>query len=94
MKYCDDEKTRKAMYLKFSNRAPANDKVLTELLSERKKLALLLGYHSYAEYALNDDRMARDAETVWHFEGSLTNKVRQKAIKNHFHAGRPPGQSA
>ncbi|MEP7171837.1 MAG: M3 family metallopeptidase, partial [Bacteroidota bacterium] len=82
MKYCDDEGARKAMYLKFSNRAPVNEKVLTQLLEERKKLATLLGYNSYAEYALGDNRMAHDVETVWHFEGSLSGKVRQKATKD------------
>jgi oligopeptidase A len=83
MKYCEDENARKALFLKFTNRAPANDKILSELLEERKKLALLLGYNSYAEYGLGDNRMAHDAETVWHFEASLTGKVRQKATKDY-----------
>ncbi|HKR06125.1 MAG TPA: M3 family metallopeptidase [Bacteroidia bacterium] len=82
MKYCDDENARKKLYLKFTNRAPVNEKVLSQLLEERKKLATLLGYNSYAEYGLSDDRMAHDAETVWHFEASLTGKVRQKATKD------------
>ncbi|MEO5570337.1 MAG: M3 family metallopeptidase [Bacteroidia bacterium] len=83
MKYCQDDDARKAMYLKFSNRAPANENVLTELLEERKKLAVLLGYNSYAEYGMGDNRMAHDAETVWHFEGNLTGKVRHKATKDY-----------
>jgi thimet oligopeptidase len=48
MKYCESSEARKKMYLKFSNRAPSNDKVLNQLLDERKKLATLLGYNSYA----------------------------------------------
>jgi len=83
MKYCGDENARKKLYLKFTNRAPSNEKVLNELLEERKKLAALLGYNSYAEYGMGDNRMAHDVETVWHFEASLTNKLRQKATKDY-----------
>lgn len=83
MKYCQDDATRKALYLKFNNRAPKNENVLNELLQERKNIASLLGYNSYAEYAMSDNRMAHDAETVWVFESSLTNKIRPKGLKDY-----------
>lgn len=67
--------TRKAIYLKYNDRAyPANITVLDSLLYYRQKLALQLGFKTYAEYALVQ-KMAAKPATVWHFLDDLRDKL-------------------
>ena len=79
MKYSESDTARKKLYIKFKNRASeANLPILKELLGERKKLANMLGFKTYADWGI-DDKMAKKAETVWEFENSLAGRVKLKA---------------
>ncbi|WP_026462036.1 M3 family metallopeptidase [Adhaeribacter aquaticus] len=78
MKYADSDAARKALFIKYNNRA--SDKNLTllkQLLIERQKKANLLGYPTYAAY-LTASRMVKTPTTVWDFENKLIEQVKQK----------------
>lgn len=79
MKYSQNEGRRKELWLKYNNRAfPGNLEILDQILLKRKELADLLGYQSFAHYAL-EDRMAKTPATVWQFEKELSETIRPKA---------------
>ena len=79
MKYARSGRARKALSKKFKNiAADKNLPVLLQLLKKRKQLAHLLGYETYAAYKL-ENRMAKDPATVWDFEQTLREKVKNKA---------------
>ncbi len=79
MKYSQNDAARKDLWLKYNNRAfPDNLSLLDEILLKRQELAALLGYPTYADYAL-EDRMAGSPEAVWKFEDDLAETVREKA---------------
>ena len=83
MKFAKSEKARKELYIKYTNRAAdKNLEVLKDVLIERKKMAALLGYDSYARYRVGD-RMAKSPEAVWKFENNLAEKVKAKARKDY-----------
>jgi len=78
MKYSKSESARKALFMKYQNRAaPENLKVLQQLLEKRREMSNLLGYDSYSAYILAD-RMAQDPATVWEFEENLKDDLREK----------------
>jgi thimet oligopeptidase len=55
MTYADDAELRRRLLLEFTRRAyPENEAVLARLLALRQEFATLLGYPSYAAYALED----------------------------------------
>lgn len=79
MSNASTEATRKAFYMKFYNRAAdKNMAILDALLKKRDELAKIMGYQTYAAYALAP-RMAGNPETVWHFLDDLVDRSRQKA---------------
>lgn len=79
MKYSRSESARKKLYIKFKNRASdVNLPILKNLLKERKELAAMLGFKTYAAWEI-DDKMAKKADTVWGFENTLAGKVKSKA---------------
>ncbi|MDH4090491.1 MAG: Zn-dependent oligopeptidase [Cyclobacteriaceae bacterium] len=79
MKFAKSDKARQALYMKYYNRAAdKNTKTLQRLLQKRKEMATLLGYSSYAAWRVAD-RMAKDTETVWNFEHTLSSSVKAKA---------------
>jgi len=83
MKYSHSEEARKALYIKFNNRAAdQNLEVLRRLLQRRKDMAELLGYGSYAAWQL-EDRMAKAPATVWEFEYELLESVKPKADQDY-----------
>lgn len=68
---CEVVKTRKDIYRLFMRRAyPENEKVLERILVLGDELAHILGYASYAHYAL-DDQMAKTPERVQQFLSRL-----------------------
>ncbi len=74
-KYALAESTRKQMNIHYKNRAyPNNIPVLDSLLYYRQQYAQLLGYKSYAAYALTD-KMAGNPQAVWNFEHKLVEKL-------------------
>lgn len=79
MKYAHSQEARKQLFMKFMNRAAeSNTPVLNEMVALRKKLAEMLGYKSFAHYALGN-KMAKKPKNVWDFEQDLLQKVREKA---------------
>jgi len=75
LEHADVEATRRAMYMKYQNRAyPANIKVMDSLFHYRQKLADQLGYKTYAEYALVT-KMAGKPDKVWAFLDDLQSKL-------------------
>lgn len=82
-KLSNSDSARKELSLKFSNRAyPDNIEVLQDLLKKRLEMAQILGHKTYAEYNLQS-RMAKNPETVWEFETSLKNALREKYKKDY-----------
>ena len=78
MKYSKSESARKALFMKYQNRAaPENLEVLQQLLEKRREMSNLLGYDSYSAYILAD-RMAQDPATVWEFEENLKDDLRER----------------
>jgi thimet oligopeptidase len=74
--------TRRTMYMHYNNRAyPANIGVLDSLLSYRLQFATLLGFRSYAEYAVID-KMAKTPKAVWDFEKNLSSKLLQLVMSD------------
>ncbi|HSZ34230.1 MAG TPA: M3 family metallopeptidase, partial [Puia sp.] len=74
--------TRKLMLTRYLNRAyPQNIKVLDSLLYYRQQYAKMLGYRSYAAYALTD-KMAANPQTVWNFENNLVQKLTPQDISD------------
>ncbi|HEV2166060.1 MAG TPA: M3 family metallopeptidase [Thermoplasmata archaeon] len=75
MAYCDDPEVRRRLLFEFTNRAyPENLPVLGRLLALRHEFAVLLGYPSYAAYALEDKMMQTPvaAASFLHRIGDLT----------------------
>ena len=82
MKYAESESARKALYIKYNNRAAnKNLEVLKQLLIERQKKAKLLGFPTYAAYQ-TVTRMVKNPKTVWDFENNLIAKVKEKTAKD------------
>lgn len=82
MKYSESDVMRKALYIKYNNRAAdKNLDVLKQLLTERQKKAKLLGFSSYAAYQTLS-RMAKDPATVWNFENNLVARVKEKTARD------------
>lgn len=82
MKYCRNDDSRRKLYMKFTTKAAQNKEVLKDILVERKKMALLLGFDTYATYSL-DDNMAKTPKNVWDFENNLEEKIKPKAKKDY-----------
>lgn len=82
-KLSNSDEARKALQMKFSNRAyPDNIEVLQDLLKKRLEMSQLLGHKTYAEYRLQG-RMAKTTETVWKFENSLKSALKEKYKKDY-----------
>ncbi len=82
MKNAENVEARKKLHHLFLNRAAdKNQSLLKQILQLRKQMAELLGYKSYAEYAI-EDKMAKSAGKVWNFEFKLEKAVRQKALRD------------
>jgi len=81
LRYAKSDATRKELFMAFQNRAKEkNFPALKEILILRKQLVDLLGYKTYAAYAI-EPRMAKITETVWKFENDLIENIKPK-IKN------------
>ena len=67
MKYCNDRELRRQMYMAYGSRAVggeySNCENVSKIIDLRIQSAQLLGYRTYADYAL-EVRMAKDAGTV------------------------------
>lgn len=73
------EATRKAYYIKFYNRAAdKNLAILDQLVKKRDELAKVMGYPTYAAYALVP-KMAGNPKNVWDFLNDLVSRSKEKA---------------
>jgi thimet oligopeptidase len=80
--YAENGATRKTMYTHYNNRAyPKNIQTLDSLLFYRQRMAEVLGFKSYAEYALVD-KMAKSPGKVWEFEKDLQMKLKPLVTKD------------
>lgn len=74
MKFCKDRDLRRELYIAYNTRAVGGDndnlEVIKEIAANRLAISNLLGYETYADYAL-EDRMAKDKNTVNEFLQSL-----------------------
>jgi thimet oligopeptidase len=78
---CAVEKTRKDLFLLFSNRGyPANDAVLKKVIQKRHELAILLGFETYSDLNL-DGTMAKNQQTVERFLKELAVRSAPKQEK-------------
>ena len=84
MSYSGNRDQREKLWLAYNTRALGgefdNSGSIRKIVSLREEIAHLLGYKSYACYAL-EDRMAHDPETVNAFLADLMTKTRPFAIK-------------
>lgn len=79
MKKSTSDQARKELFIKYHNKAAeTNAKVLQDMISYRHKMAKLLGYPTFAKYQI-EERMAKTPETVWTFEKTMMEKVKEKA---------------
>ncbi len=75
LNYAESDATRHTIYNHYNNRAyPKNIKVLDSLFFYRQEFAALLGFKSYADYALVT-KMAANTQNVWNFENDLITKL-------------------
>lgn len=85
MKYSENEARRKELYLAYATRGIGeqfdNTQVVKDIVGLRIKIANLLGYETYADYAL-EDRMANDKDLVINFLGDLTKQSIAPAKKD------------
>lgn len=77
MKYCADRDLREQMWKGYATKCITgendNSQVLKDIVSNRLRMAQLLGYDNYAEYAL-ESRMAKTPENVEDFLNDLLEK--------------------
>ncbi|MBO7203627.1 MAG: M3 family metallopeptidase [Bacteroidales bacterium] len=85
MKYSENEARRKELYLAYATRGIGeqfdNTQVVKDIVGLRIKIANLLGYETYADYAL-EDRMANDKDLVINFLEDLTKQSIAPAKKD------------
>ena len=81
MKYAVSDALRKALYVKYNQRAPENNEILLQLLKERQAMATLLHYPTYADYA-TETTVAKRPDTILAFEADLRRKVADKARRD------------
>jgi len=101
MKYCKDRDLRKEMYMAYNTRAlegeNSNMDVLKAIAQNRIETANLLGYETYADYAL-EERMAKNRKTVDDFLANLVNpslpyaKAEVKEVEDYAHSQGFEGQ--
>ncbi|MGN1220708.1 MAG: M3 family metallopeptidase, partial [Candidatus Cryptobacteroides sp.] len=74
MKYCNNRDLRKQMWVAYNSRAVdgenSNLDIVKKIVDLRIRISNLLGYETYADYAL-EDRMAKDKKTVNDFIAEL-----------------------
>lgn len=83
MDYCDNEITRKKVWIAYKRRGgQKNIRVLENILKLRAQAADLLGYDNAADFEL-EIKMAKDSKTVMSFYETLRPLVRKKALMDY-----------
>lgn len=83
--YAEDRKIRKKICLAYSKRGfqeneNNNSKIILEIITQRQKRSILLGYDSHADFVL-EERMAKSVKNVNDFLDDLTEKAKPFAKK-------------
>ena len=83
--YAEDRKIRKKICLAYSKRGfqeneNNNSKIILEIITQRQKRSILLGYDSHADFIL-EERMAKSVKNVNDFLDDLTEKAKPYAKK-------------
>jgi len=78
MTYGPNRKYREALYKAYSTRAPENAEVIDKILALKQEKAKMLGFESYAQYAL-ETRDAANQEEVLEFLDILANAALPQA---------------
>lgn len=83
LRYAKNDATRFKIYQQYLNRGyPENDEVLKNIVTERHKLATLLGYPSYASYA-TEEMMVGNPAVVKEFIEKISTMVKNRADKDY-----------
>ena len=100
MKYCNNRDLRKQMWIAYNSKAVdgenSNLDIVKKIVDLRIRISNILGYETYADYAL-EDRMAKDKKTVNDFIAELlipsmpyaladVKAVKDYAVRNGFSA--------
>ena len=80
MTYGPNREIREKLYRAYNTRAPQNQEIIDKLLGLKLKKAKLLGFDSYAKYALQT-RDASNEDDVLNFLNELLDASRDRAIK-------------
>ncbi|KAL8037862.1 hypothetical protein ABFS82_11G066500 [Erythranthe guttata] len=80
LELCKVGSTRKSVAVAYGRRCEVNLSVLEKLIQLRHKLARLLGYLNYAEYA-TDRRMANSSAKVFEFLEKISASLTESALK-------------
>ncbi|KAM3382200.1 putative thimet oligopeptidase [Capsicum galapagoense] len=80
LELCKVGSTRRAVAISYGRRCEANVTILEQLIQLRHKLARLLGFANYADYA-TDDRMAKSSSKVFEFLESLSASLNDLASR-------------
>ena len=78
--YGTSREKREEIYKAFCTRAPANGKIIEQILSLKDEKVKILGFSSYSEYSL-ETKMASKEEDVVTFLEELGKKGKKKAIE-------------
>jgi len=78
--YGTSREKREEIYRAFCTRAPANGKIIEQILSLKDEKVKILGFSSYSEYSL-ETKMASKEEDVVTFLEELGKKGKKKAIE-------------
>ncbi|XP_055812732.1 probable thimet oligopeptidase [Solanum dulcamara] len=81
LELCKVGSTRRAVAVSYGHRCEANITILEQLIQLRHKLARLLGFVNYADYA-TDDRMAKSSSKVFEFLESLSDSLNDLAYRD------------
>ena len=82
MKYSDIDSLRKKLRFMYLNIGfPDNISILDEIIYNSNKIANILGYSSYAEYAI-EESMAKTPFAVWGFENMLRDSIKLKSYND------------
>ncbi|XP_070028144.1 probable thimet oligopeptidase isoform X2 [Nicotiana sylvestris] len=80
LELCKVGSTRRAVSISYGRRCEANVTILEKLIQLRHKLARLLGFANYADYA-TDVRMAKSSSKVFEFLESLSASLNDLAYR-------------
>ncbi|KAI3467654.1 hypothetical protein Pfo_024317 [Paulownia fortunei] len=80
LELCKVGSTRKSVAVAYGRRCEVNLSILEKLIQLRHKLARLLGYLNYAEYAI-DHRMANSSTKVFEFLEKISASLTESASK-------------